>query len=243
MKQEDGKPSKPPYKPFTKPEARNINLHEVSVAVYLAFHEHFVEKTTIGDGKPVAAPGPPSSPGLPSAIIPRLSWDSRGANGQTDRRVEVRMVKIPERWLYSSLSPLLRLVVVGVVVTAISHIKYPYYYHYYSYHHKSNGLSDPELWSEARKRDRHEVTGGTPLLLLLAHWTGSDNFWTTWSREAKFDELLEHTKTETRLKFGWNWTRIDGDITERISEWIKAPVGPILQIQELLKYKEFKKFV
>ena len=68
----------------------------------------------------------------------RLSWGSRGANGQTDRQVEVRMVKIPERWLYSSLSPLLRLVVVGVVVTAISHIKYPYYYHYYSYHHKSN---------------------------------------------------------------------------------------------------------
>ena len=49
MKQEDGKPSKPPYKPFTKPEARNINLHEVSVADYLAFHEHFVEKTTIGN--------------------------------------------------------------------------------------------------------------------------------------------------------------------------------------------------
>ena len=61
MKQEDGKPSKPPYKPFTKPEARNINLHEVSVADYLAFHEHFIEKTTIGDNKPDAAPGPSSA--------------------------------------------------------------------------------------------------------------------------------------------------------------------------------------
>ena len=70
VKQEDGKPSKPPYKPFTKPEACNINLHEVSVADYLAFHEHFVKKTTIGNSKPVTATGPPFSPGSPSSIIP-----------------------------------------------------------------------------------------------------------------------------------------------------------------------------
>ena len=71
VKQEDGKPYKPPYKPSAKPEARNINLHEVSVADYLAFHEHFTEKTTFGNSKPNTTPGPPPASGPPSsAMIP-----------------------------------------------------------------------------------------------------------------------------------------------------------------------------
>ena len=64
VKQEDGKPPKPPYKPFTKPDSRTINLHEVSVADYLAFHEHFMDATAISDSKPDTTPTPST------AVIP-----------------------------------------------------------------------------------------------------------------------------------------------------------------------------
>ena len=64
VKQEDDKPPKPPYKPFTKPDSRTINLHEVSVADYLAFHEHFMDATAISDSKPDTTPTPST------AVIP-----------------------------------------------------------------------------------------------------------------------------------------------------------------------------
>ena len=79
-------------------------------------------------------------------------------DGQTDQ-LKYEWWKFPNGDLQYSFISLLRLIVVGIIVTAKGHINYPYYHHFHSYHPNQVGANNNS--PESNKLSHHIIVYGT----------------------------------------------------------------------------------